>query len=168
MTFAGINYVAILVAAVAGWLTGAVWYGAPGKPWMAALGRPPEECKQNPGTPASYVPFGLAFVPALTLSWFPPGLLAHLGGPDAIGLDMVLTDTQPAGATGSDWKAAPRLDNLGACHSALQALQDAEAGRHTAMLVANDHEEVGSGSADPQGSSTFLVSPRPIVSAIVS
>ena len=76
------------------------------------------------------------------------GLLAQLGHPDAIGFDLVLTDTQPAGTTGSDWVAAPRLDNLGSCHSAVRALQDAEAGAHTALLVANDHEEVGSGSAE--------------------
>jgi aspartyl aminopeptidase len=75
-------------------------------------------------------------------------LLSQLGAPKAIGFDLVLTDTQPAGTTGSDWIAAPRLDNLGSCHSAVQALQDAEAGAHTALLVANDHEEVGSGSAE--------------------
>ena len=38
MTFAGINYVAILVAAVAGWLAGAVYYMALGKQWVAAQG----------------------------------------------------------------------------------------------------------------------------------
>jgi len=76
------------------------------------------------------------------------GLLSQLGSPDATGFDLVLTDSQPAGVTGSDWIAAPRLDNLGSCHSALQALQNAEPGAHTALLVANDHEEVGSGSAE--------------------
>ena len=33
-----INYVAILGAAVASWLAGAVWYGILGKQWIAALG----------------------------------------------------------------------------------------------------------------------------------
>src|SRR6185503_10080416 len=37
-TMPPINYVAVLVAAVAGWLVGAVWYGVLGKQWMAALG----------------------------------------------------------------------------------------------------------------------------------
>ena len=27
MSFAGTNYLAIVIAAIAGWLTGAVWYG---------------------------------------------------------------------------------------------------------------------------------------------
>jgi aspartyl aminopeptidase len=77
-----------------------------------------------------------------------PGLLEQLGFPGALGFDLVLTDTQPAGTTGSDWIAAPRLDNLGSCHSATHALLDAEPGPHTVLLVANDHEEVGSGSAE--------------------
>ena len=67
---------------------------------------------------------------------------------DIVGHDLVLTDTQPAGRTGSDWIAAPRLDNLGSCHSATHALLGAADGPHTSLLVANDHEEVGSGSAE--------------------
>ena len=38
MTFAGINYLAVLIAAVAGWVAGALWYMALAKPWMAAVG----------------------------------------------------------------------------------------------------------------------------------
>ena len=76
-----------------------------------------------------------------------PALLEQLGAEDALGFDLVLTDTQPAGSTGSDWIAAPRLDNLGSCHSAVHALLDATGHQHTQLLVANDHEEVGSGSA---------------------
>jgi aspartyl aminopeptidase len=77
-----------------------------------------------------------------------PALLEQLGAEDAIGFDLVLADTQPAGTTGSDWIAAPRLDNLGSCHSATHALVDAAPQQHTQLLVANDHEEVGSGSAE--------------------
>lgn len=76
------------------------------------------------------------------------GLLAQLGHPDALGFDLVLADSQPAGTTGSDWIAAPRLDNLGSCHSGLHALLAAQPAAHTSALVANDHEEVGSGSAE--------------------
>jgi aspartyl aminopeptidase len=67
---------------------------------------------------------------------------------DIVGHDLVLTDTQPAGVTGSNWIAAPRLDNLGSCHSAVCALVDATPAAHTSVFVANDHEEVGSGSAE--------------------
>jgi aspartyl aminopeptidase len=43
---------------------------------------------------------------------------------DVVGHDLVLADTQPAGVAGADgsWIAAPRLDNLGCCHSGLLAL----------------------------------------------
>src|SRR3954453_2992117 len=83
-----------------------------------------------------------------------PGLLeavaAALGAQpdDVVGHDLVLADTQPAGVAGADgsWVAAPRLDNLGCCHSGLLALPAPAPGERTQMLVCNDHEEVGSGS----------------------
>jgi aspartyl aminopeptidase len=67
---------------------------------------------------------------------------------DVVGHDLVLADTQPAAAAGADgsWIAAPRLDNLGCCHSGVLALLAAAAGERTQVLVCNDHEEVGSGS----------------------
>jgi aspartyl aminopeptidase len=79
-----------------------------------------------------------------------PELLAQLGFEEGevIGHDLVLTDTQPAGVVGSGWVSAPRLDNLGSCHSAVHALVEAAGARHTQLWVANDHEEVGSGSAE--------------------
>jgi aspartyl aminopeptidase len=77
-----------------------------------------------------------------------PELLEQLGAPDALGFDLMLADTQAAAMTGSDWIAAPRLDNLASCHGAVCALLAAEAEPHTQLLVANDHEEVGSGSAE--------------------
>ena len=83
-----------------------------------------------------------------------PGLLealaaaAGVGPDDIVGHDLVLADTQPAAPAGADgsWVAAPRLDNLGGCHSGLLALLAARATDRTQVLVCNDHEEVGSGS----------------------
>lgn len=88
-------------------------------------------------------------VPVLGLD-HEPGLLERLGldPDDVLAHDLVLTDTQPAGIVGSDWISGPRLDNLGSCHSALHALLAAPAAAHTQVWVANDHEEVGSGSAE--------------------
>lgn len=85
-----------------------------------------------------------------------PGLLealAELAGVDEaaiLGHDLVLADSQPSAATGIDgsWVAAPRLDNLGSCHSATLALIAAAPAAHTQLVVANDHEEVGSGSME--------------------
>src|SRR4051812_4039488 len=83
-----------------------------------------------------------------------PGLLeavasaAGVDVDDIVGHDLVLADTQPAARSGADgtWIAAPRLDNLGCSHAGLLALLAAPAGDRTQVLVANDHEEVGSGS----------------------
>ena len=79
--------------------------------------------------------------------------LAEVAGVDVaavLGHDLVLADTQPCAPTGIDgsWVAAPRLDNLGSCHSATLALLAAQPAACTQVLVANDHEEVGSGSME--------------------
>ncbi len=82
MAFAGINYVAILVAAVGGWLTGAVWYGVLGKPWIAAQGKTMEEFKEQgaqKGEATAYLPFVLAFVAAIVIAWVLAGMIGHLG-----------------------------------------------------------------------------------------
>jgi aspartyl aminopeptidase len=73
---------------------------------------------------------------------------AGVAADDVLAADLVLADTQPAGTAGADgtWVAAPRLDNLASCHAGVTALIAAPAGARTQLLVANDHEEVGSGS----------------------
>ena len=79
MAFAGINYLAVLIAAVASWLAGAVWYMALAKPWMAAIGMTPEqmqECRKGSG---AFLPFVYAFLAAAIIAWVLAGLLAHLG-----------------------------------------------------------------------------------------
>jgi len=79
MAFAGINYLAILIAAVASWLVGPVWYMALAKPWMAAIGMTPEqmhECRKGSG---AFLPFVYAFLANLIIAWVLGGLLGHLG-----------------------------------------------------------------------------------------
>jgi hypothetical protein len=83
MTFAGVNYLAIFVAAIAGWLVGAGWYMALANPWVAAQGRTMEEFKRqadaNKGTPAAWLPYFLALVAEFVMAWVLAGLLGHLG-----------------------------------------------------------------------------------------
>ena len=43
MSFAGINYLAVLIAAAAAWVAGAVWYMALANPWMKAVGTSKEK-----------------------------------------------------------------------------------------------------------------------------
>lgn len=67
-----------------------------------------------------------------------------------VGHDLVTVDTQPPTLAGIDGMAihAPRLDNLASCHAAVRALCTAAPGDATQLIVANDHEEVGSGTAE--------------------
>ena len=67
-----------------------------------------------------------------------------------VGHDLITVDTQPPALGGVDGTAifAPRLDNLASCHAAVHALCDSGPGDATQLIVANDHEEVGSGTAE--------------------
>ena len=77
MTFAGINHLAVLVAAIVSWIFGAVWYGALGKQWMAALGKTKEELM--PGGQPNPVTFIVSFIAQLIMAEMLAGLIGHLG-----------------------------------------------------------------------------------------
>lgn len=68
---------------------------------------------------------------------------------EVLDYELSLYDTQPASVVGmdGDFLMSARLDNLLSCFVGLQALLDAEPGQ-PAMLICNDHEEVGSMSAE--------------------
>ena len=76
MTFAGINHLAVLVAAVVSWLFGAVWYSSLGKYWMAALGKTREELQAGGANPVMFI---VAFVAQLIMAEMLAGLIGHLG-----------------------------------------------------------------------------------------
>jgi len=73
MTFAGINYIAVVIAALAGFGTGMVWYTTLGRLWMAALGKRKEDMSPNP------TPFVIAIVALLVMAWMLAGLMGHVG-----------------------------------------------------------------------------------------
>ncbi|HML12892.1 MAG TPA: DUF1761 domain-containing protein [Xanthobacteraceae bacterium] len=79
MAFVGINYLAVLVAAVAAWVLGAVWYQVLSKQWLAAQGRTKADLTGPDGKPKSYAPFVLVFVAELIMAWMLAGILGHLG-----------------------------------------------------------------------------------------
>ena len=65
---------AIVVAAVAAWLAGAVWYGALfAKPWMAANGLT-AATRRN-----AALPFIISFLAELVMAWVLAGMVGHLG-----------------------------------------------------------------------------------------
>ncbi len=71
------NYVAVLVAAVAGWLLGAAWYGVLGKQWMNALGWDEEQIRGKRKMPLAAMI--ISFVALLVMAYLLAGIMAHVG-----------------------------------------------------------------------------------------
>ncbi len=75
-----LNWLAVLAAAVAGFATGAVWYGVFARPWMAAAGLTDDDIQQEAST---YIFSGvLQIVMAITLAVViaQTGIASWLGG----------------------------------------------------------------------------------------
>jgi len=80
-----VNYIAVLVAGIAGWLVGAVWYGVFGNAWMAALGWTAAEMTGPDGK--RQMPFGpmiTAFFAQVVMALMLAGLMGHMGPPNVV------------------------------------------------------------------------------------
>ena len=80
------NWMAILVAAVAAWLFGAVYYGLLGKMWVAAQGETMDSLKaRNAGKSAAAkaAPFVISFIAEIVMAAALSGVLFHsaMSGP---------------------------------------------------------------------------------------
>jgi hypothetical protein len=75
MTFAGMNYLAILVAALAAFGWGAIYYTTLSNQWLVAVGMTKEQMQ----TKRTAVPFIISFVALLVMAWVLAGTLGHLG-----------------------------------------------------------------------------------------
>ena len=73
------NYLAIVIAAVAAWLAGAGWYMALGKTWTDALGTAPEKMTPAGHRLGAFLPYVYAFIAELLMAWILAGLLGHIG-----------------------------------------------------------------------------------------
>ena len=71
MAFAGMNYLAILIAAVAGFAWGAAYYMTLSKQWLAAVGK----AQLN----RSAAPFVISFVALVVMAFVLAGSIGHLG-----------------------------------------------------------------------------------------
>jgi Protein of unknown function (DUF1761) len=80
LRFAGIDYWAVVIAGIAGYVVGAVWYWGLAKFWTAAHGFPEDMMKGKAGERPSPVPFVLAFVADVVMAWVLAGLIGHLRG----------------------------------------------------------------------------------------
>jgi len=74
MTFAGLNYLAILLAALAAFGWGAIYYMTLSKQWLAAVGMTKEQMQSR-----SAAPFVISFIALVVMSWVLAGTLGHLG-----------------------------------------------------------------------------------------
>jgi hypothetical protein len=74
MNFAGMNYLAILVAAIVAFVIGAVYYGSLSKPWMKAARLDPDGPK-----PAIAPLMITTFILELGLAFVTAGMIGHLG-----------------------------------------------------------------------------------------
>lgn len=81
MAFVTVNWTSIVIAAVAAWIFGAIYYTALSAPWLAAQGKTLEQCKAEQAAKAGlakFAPFILVLVAELIMAWALYGILAHL------------------------------------------------------------------------------------------
>lgn len=79
MDFAGMNYLAIVVAAGLSFMFGGVWYGVLAKPWMAAAGITDGMMQASKKDGSSTRLMITAFLSSLVMAWVLAGLIGHLG-----------------------------------------------------------------------------------------
>ena len=75
MNFAGMNYLAIVIAAAAGFAFGAAYYMSLSEQWLAATGKTKEDLAGK----RSATPFIVSIVALLVMAWVMAGTLGHLG-----------------------------------------------------------------------------------------
>jgi hypothetical protein len=76
MSFTGVNYIAVIIAALAGFGLGMVWYMILSKPWMDAVGKTEAD---RPSGPAQIVPFAIAITALFVMALMLAGLMGHIG-----------------------------------------------------------------------------------------
>lgn len=74
MQFAGMNYLAIVIAAAAAYVFSAIYYTLLSKPWLKAV-----ELKKGRKKSAPWIPFVVAAIADLAMAWMLAGVVGHLG-----------------------------------------------------------------------------------------
>ena len=77
MSFAGINHLAVVLAAAASFIFGGIWYGILANQWMAAAGVRPEDLKSSGGPVVA--PYLITFVALSIMAYMLAGTIGHLG-----------------------------------------------------------------------------------------
>jgi hypothetical protein len=76
MAFAGMNYLAVLLAAIAAFIFGGAWYGVLGQAWLATLGKPEAAVKSGP---PMALRLAIAMAALLVMAYMFAGIMGHLG-----------------------------------------------------------------------------------------
>jgi hypothetical protein len=78
MSFAGLNHLAVVLAAMASFIFGGLWYGMLSARWMAAAKIRPEDIEAGKGG-VTVAPYVIAFVAQLVMAYVLAGTIGHLG-----------------------------------------------------------------------------------------
>jgi hypothetical protein len=76
MSFTGVNYLAVIIATLAGFGLGTVWYMVLAKPWMHAVGKTEAD---RPQGGAQVLLFAIAIVALFVMALMLAGLMGHIG-----------------------------------------------------------------------------------------
>jgi hypothetical protein len=80
---ASVNYLSVLVATVAAFMLGAIWYGTFSKAWIAAQGKTMESIKREQaekvGQMSAFLPFLIVFVSNFVMATMLYGIMKHVG-----------------------------------------------------------------------------------------
>jgi hypothetical protein len=76
MSFSGVNYIAVIIATLAGFGLGTMWYMVLSKPWMRAVGKTEAD---RPRGPAQFLLFAIAIMALFVMALMLAGLMGHLG-----------------------------------------------------------------------------------------
>jgi len=106
MVFAGINYLAILIAAIVAFAWGAAYYMTLSKQWLDAAGRSKVEVHAE----RSPVPFIISIVGLIVMAWVLAGSIGHLGtGQVTLKNGIIFRPVHLAGLRGHDGVHQQRL-----------------------------------------------------------
>jgi hypothetical protein len=81
MAFVTVNWLSIVLAAVAAWLFGGIYYSATSRFWLAAQGKTMEQCQAEQAAKsgvAKVAPFIVVFVAEIIIAWALYGVLVHM------------------------------------------------------------------------------------------
>jgi hypothetical protein len=76
MSFTGVNYLAVIIATLAGFGLGTVWYTVLAKPWTHAVGKTEAD---RPQSGAQILLFATAIVALFVMALMLAGLMGHIG-----------------------------------------------------------------------------------------